>query len=91
MVDKGRALCYPALELSHSSTEDNVVSEQPVIGIGGGLTHIGERLFGPVRRAIDQHAFPAQAQAVQVVRAGLSDNVGVLGAAAVAWCRLADQ
>lgn len=62
-----------------------------LIVIGGGLTHIGERLFGPVRRAIDQHAFPAQAQAVHVVRAGLGDDVGVLGAAAVAWCRLADQ
>lgn len=44
MVDKGGALCYPALELSHGSTEDNVVSEQPVIGIGGGLI-LDDRLY----------------------------------------------
>ena len=40
MVDKGRALCYPALELSHSSTEGNVVSKQSVIGIDLGGTKI---------------------------------------------------
>ncbi|HEY66676.1 MAG: ROK family protein [Chloroflexi bacterium] len=55
-----------------------------LIVIGGGLTNIGELLFGPVRRAIDRRAFRAQAQTVQVVQAKLGKDVGVLGAAAVA-------
>jgi glucokinase len=55
-----------------------------LIVIGGGLTNMGERLFGPVRSIIDQRAFPASAQAVRVAPAELGDDVGVLGAAAVA-------
>jgi len=55
-----------------------------LIVIGGGLTNIGEMLFGPVRRAIDRRAFRTPAQVVRVVQAELGDNVGVLGAAAVA-------
>jgi glucokinase len=61
----------------------NLFNPQLIV-IGGGLTNIGESLFGPVRRAIDQRAFREQAQAVRVVPAELGDNVGVLGAAAVA-------
>ncbi len=55
-----------------------------LIVIGGGLTNLGERLFGPVRRAIDRNAFPSAAQAVHVVAAELGDDVGALGAAALA-------
>lgn len=58
-----------------------------LIVIGGGLTNIGEVLFGPVRRAIARHAFRAPAEAVRVVRAELGDNVGVLGAVAMALAR----
>ncbi len=59
-----------------------------VIVIGGGLTNIGERLFGPVRQVIDRRAFRAAAQAVRIAPAELGDNAGVLGAAAVAQSRL---
>jgi glucokinase len=55
-----------------------------IIVIGGGLTHIGEQLFEPVRRVVAQRAFSAAAEVVQVVPAELGDDVGVLGAAAVA-------
>ncbi len=55
-----------------------------LIVIGGGLTKLGEELFGPVRRAIERRAFPAAARVVHVVPAQLGDDVGVLGAAAVA-------
>lgn len=65
----------------------NLFNPQLIV-IGGGLTNIGETLFGPVRRAIERHALPAPAQAVQVVRAELGDDVGVLGAAAVALAQI---
>ena len=65
----------------------NLFNPQLIV-IGGGLTNIGEALFEPVRRAIRRHAFPGPAAAVQVVPAELGDNVGVLGAAAVALMRL---
>jgi glucokinase len=58
-----------------------------LIVIGGGLTNMGEGLFGPVRRAIERRAFPAAAKAVQVVPAELGDDVGVLGAVAVAMAQ----
>jgi glucokinase len=55
-----------------------------LIVIGGGLSKMGDRLFQPVRRAIDRRAFRAPAQAVRVVPAELGDDAGVLGAAVVA-------
>jgi len=55
-----------------------------LIVIGGGLTKMGARLFDPVRRIIDRRAFRTAAQVVKIVPAQLGDDVGVLGAAAVA-------
>jgi glucokinase len=60
-----------------------------LIVIGGGLTNMGEELFEPVRRAIERRAFPAAARAVKVVPAALGDDVGVLGAVAVAMAQMA--
>jgi len=65
----------------------NLFNPQLIV-IGGGLTNIGELLFGPVRRAIGRRTFPTPARAVRVVRAELGDNVGVLGAAAVALAQI---
>lgn len=61
----------------------NLFNPQLIV-IGGGLTKMGERLFGPVRRIIDRRAFPTSAAAVEISRAQLGDDVGLLGAAAVA-------
>lgn len=55
-----------------------------LVVIGGGLTRLGERLFGPVRRVVAERAYVAKAHPVGIVPAALGDNVGVLGAAAVA-------
>ena len=60
-----------------------------LIVIGGGLTNMGEGLFGPVRRAIERRAFPAAVRAVKVVPAELGDDVGVLGAVAAAMAQTA--
>jgi len=65
----------------------NLFNPQLIV-IGGGLTNIGEMLFGPVQRAIDRRALPTLAQGVRVVRAELGDNAGVLGAAAVALAQI---
>ncbi len=61
----------------------NLFNPQRII-IGGGLTNLGEALFEPVHRALARHAFPGAARAVEVLPAALGENVGVLGAAAVA-------
>jgi glucokinase len=58
-----------------------------LIVIGGGLTNMGDALFGAVRRAVDRRTFPIAAQRVRIVPAELGDRVGVLGAAAVAMQR----
>lgn len=55
-----------------------------LIVIGGSLTKLQDTLFGPVRREIIRRSFPTAAQRVRVVPAELGDQVGVLGAAAVA-------
>jgi len=65
----------------------NLFNPQLIV-IGGGLTNIGETLFGPVRRAIERRAFPTSVRAVRVVRAALGDSAGVLGAAAVALAQI---
>jgi glucokinase len=64
----------------------NLFNPQLIV-IGGGLTNIGEALFEPVRRAIDERAFRSPAEVVRVVPAALGDKVGVLGAAVVALMR----
>jgi glucokinase len=61
----------------------NLLNPQ-VIVIGGGLTKMGERLFGPVRRTIHRRAFTVSANAVEIRAAQLGGDVGLLGAAAVA-------
>jgi glucokinase len=61
----------------------NLLNPQLIV-IGGGLTNLGEALFGPVRLAVARISFPAAVEAVRVVPPQLGDDVGVLGAAAVA-------
>jgi glucokinase len=59
-----------------------------LIVFGGGVANLGERMFGPVREAIAELAFPEAARAVRVAPAQLGENAGVLGAAAVALAQL---
>ncbi len=59
-----------------------------LIVFGGGVSNLGERMFGPVRQVIADVAFAEAAEAVRVAPAQLGDNAGVLGAAAVAMSQL---
>lgn len=52
--------------------------------VGGGVARAGDLLFGPVRRIVHQEAFERPGAAVRIVPAALGDDVGVVGAAAVA-------
>lgn len=56
--------------------------------VGGGLTGVGERLFVELRSRVAQRAMPTIARNVEIVPAQLGQDVGILGAAAVAWDRL---
>lgn len=49
-----------------------------------GLTKMGEGLSRPVRRIIDRRIFRTSAEAVNVVPSQLGDDVGTVGAVAVA-------
>jgi glucokinase len=58
---------------------------------GGGVSSAGEVLLAPVRRRLPDYTWPLVLQGVQVIPAGLSNDAGVLGAAAQAFERLERQ
>lgn len=55
--------------------------------IGGGVSNAGDLLFGTVRRVAVSRAFERPARDAEIVPAGLGDDVGAVGAAAVALQR----
>jgi glucokinase len=61
----------------------NILNPERVI-IGGGVAKAGLLLFGPVRRVAAQRALPDLARSVDIVRAGLRDDSGVVGAVRLA-------
>jgi glucokinase len=61
----------------------NIIEPEAVI-LGGGVTRAGDFLVGPVRAIVKSTAMPPAAAAVDVVRAGLGDEVCVVGAGAIA-------
>ncbi|MFU8796492.1 MAG: ROK family protein [Dehalococcoidia bacterium] len=62
-----------------------------LIVIGGGLSNIGEMLLEPAFDEARKRAYPQAFEAVQLVRAELGGNSGVLGAAALALDRMREQ
>lgn len=64
----------------------NIFNPQRII-IGGGVSKAGELLFEPVRRIARARAFERPGRDAQIVPAALGDDVGVVGAAAVAFQR----
>lgn len=72
-------------ELLASAITDLVnVLEPELVVLGGGVTRSGSALLDPVRAAVRRDAMPPAAAAARVVLAGLADEVGIVGAAAVA-------
>jgi len=51
--------------------------------IGGGLVQTGELLFGPLRRAFDEYGRMDFLRGLTVVPAGLGQDAGLVGAAAL--------
>jgi glucokinase len=56
-----------------------------LVVIGGGVSKAGAVLFDPLRARLSNYVLDANRRAVQVVPAALGDDVGLLGAAALAW------
>ena len=55
-----------------------------MVVLGGSVTKAGPFLFDPMRAAIEAHALPMYWQGLSIAPAALGDDVGLLGAAALA-------
>ena len=60
--------------------------EPEVVVLGGGVLRTGEQLLGPVRALVEEQACGPRPK---IVRTSLGDGVGVVGAATIAYERLA--
>ncbi|HEY6103808.1 MAG TPA: ROK family protein [bacterium] len=65
----------------------NIFNPERIV-IGGGVSKAGEMLFEPVRRIARERAFERPGRDADIVPAALGDDVGVVGAAAVAFQRV---
>ena len=54
-----------------------------IVVIGGGVSNLGDRLFDPIRAVVKQHVIDSRF-VVPIVTAELGENVGLLGALALA-------
>ncbi|HHV55534.1 MAG TPA: ROK family protein [Firmicutes bacterium] len=61
-----------------------------VVVVGGGVSNLGEALFGPLGEYVARHTERRVKEPARIVRAALGENSGILGAAAVAWQELGD-
>ena len=55
---------------------------------GGGVSNAGDLLFNPIRHALKWRTMPSYHGTFDIVPAELGDNVGLLGAAALAFARV---
>jgi glucokinase len=63
--------------------------EPELVVVGGGVTRTGEQLLGPVRELVHAQAIGESGRRVEIVAAELGDAVGVVGAATIAYERIA--
>jgi len=62
--------------------------EPELVVVGGGVSRSGEQLLGPVREGVRAHAMGSAGRAANIVLSALGDQVGVIGAAAIAFDRV---
>ncbi|MFA6618979.1 MAG: ROK family protein [Candidatus Neomarinimicrobiota bacterium] len=65
----------------------NILNPEMVI-IGGGISNAGEVLMEPVRMGMIKHAYIIPAAAVEIVKAKLGNNAGIVGSASLARAKL---
>ena len=63
--------------------------EPELVVIGGGVSRAGEQLLEPVRALVHAQVLEPAERELGIVQAALGDSVGVVGAAAIAFERLA--
>ncbi|MFL5980325.1 MAG: ROK family protein [Gaiellaceae bacterium] len=63
--------------------------EPELVVLGGGVTRVGEQLLGPVRTAVQSHAVRPAGSPLGIVQSALGDHVGIVGAAAIVYDRIA--
>jgi glucokinase len=59
-----------------------------IIVIGGGVSNAGPLLFDPVRQIVNDRAMAISTKGLRVAPTTLGDDVGLLGAAALAFDEL---
>jgi glucokinase len=67
------------------------IFDPELVVVGGGVSRTGEQLLGPVRELVQAQAIAHAGPKVGVVAAALGDAVGVVGAATVAYERIAPE
>jgi len=84
------AVWQETLEVLGQGLSDLInVLEPDVAVLGGGVTRAGSMLLEPLQDIVRNSVMGREADAVRLNLASLGDVVGVVGAAAVAWDRLA--
>jgi glucokinase len=63
--------------------------EPELVVLGGGVTRVGEQLLGPVRAEVEAHAVRPAGSPLAIVQSALGDHVGIVGAAAIVYDRVA--
>jgi len=56
-----------------------------VIVIGGGVAQAGEKLFAPLRQALERYTLASHRQRLRLLPAVLGEKAGVIGAGLLAW------
>ena len=88
VAEAGDALANSVIDDAAAAIGFGVVSflhifNPSIVVIGGGVTHLGGRLFDPLRAVVDRHVMDRRFLA-PIVEASLKENVGLLGGLALA-------
>jgi glucokinase len=63
--------------------------EPELVVLGGGVTRVGEQLLSPVRMEVQANAVRPAGSPLAIVQSALGDHVGIVGAAAIVYDRIA--